>query len=77
MNGKEADSAVDLSVEADRQRHLVHQTDASRRDRSNTRSDLVPRPRPAQHGAAIVLAARVLALEPTLDLTFETPKLSS
>jgi hypothetical protein len=77
MESKKLHSAIDLPVETDRPRHLVHQTDPARGDRSHTRSDLIACSRPAQHWAAIVVAALVLALEPSLDLTFETPQLSS
>jgi len=77
MESKKLHSPIDLPVEADRLRHLVHQTDAARGDRSHTRSDLVACSRAAKHWATIVVAAIVLALKPPLDLTFETPQLSS
>jgi len=55
----------------------VHQADAASGDRSHTRCDLVGRSRAAQDRAPIVRVALVLALEPSLDLAFETPQLSS
>ena len=77
MESKKLHSAIDLPVETDRLRHLVHQADAARGDRSHTRSDLIACSCPAQHWAAIVVAALVLPLEPSFNLAFETPQLSS
>jgi len=77
MESKKLHSAIDFPVEADRLRHLVHQTDAACGDRSHPRSDLVGCSCAPQHWAAIVAAALVLAIKPSLDLAFETPQLSS
>jgi hypothetical protein len=77
MESKKAHSSIDLPIKAYRLHHLVHQPDASRSNRPNTRGNLVDRTRATQHRATVVTDAAVLALQPSLDLTFETPKLSS
>jgi hypothetical protein len=77
MESEKSYPAIDLPIETNRLRHLVHQADASRGDRSHPRCDLVGCSRAAKHWAAIVVAALVLARESSFDLAFETPQLSS
>ena len=68
---------IDLPVETYRLRHLMHQADAARGNRAYTGGDPVDGSGAAQHRAAVMHVALVLTLEPPLNLTFETAKLSS
>jgi len=77
MESKKAHGLINRLIEPDRLRHLVHQANAARSDRTYPRRDFVDRARATQHRATIVKDTPVLVREPPLDLTFEKAELPS